>query len=279
MSFNFKSISLGSFFEPFVSSFYGVASLLHQNSQNYEAVSDKDLELSRQINQNRLMPEEVSSQVKKFLNSQGILNAEKILFLEAEDDELACAQLEEKNVYALVLSKKICEEIKKEFSNKHKFIIAHEAGHIVNDDMNTQFSTLWKASLVGLTTFAVCFAVMTASESTSKISPGPLTACLFTLNKYITTCMAGYFARNFFYNHLSRQLEYAADQYSASFSKSIANGGLETMQEFHDEINRIIPSAYMANDVFKSFLTLHLDHPLPEDRAEQLKCLIKIKHS
>ncbi|MBM3202247.1 MAG: hypothetical protein FJZ56_07570 [Chlamydiae bacterium] len=160
----------------------------------------------------------VTQKIKKFIESELKLDIQNIdVFITPSDsDASAKGSLDKGHIN---ISENLADEISKEFSNKHKFIIAHEVGHLFHrDGMDAKIAQIKNIALTNIAIYALA-----------------VTGCSFTdmhpLVIHAIGCTAAAAGSYFMHLKSSWHVELKADRFAAEKSKEIAKGGVEALQE------------------------------------------------
>lgn len=228
--------------------------------------------------------EDVARKINDFIKELGLDPQKIALLIDKNSEDPPAAAAGNIHLGNLKFSSEFIEQINKEFSWKHKFVIAHELGHIVAaDGANERYPFVERVgSIARIATGAICFAFCPAGY----------------LGAYVAACGAskvgGYFATKITGILLSRKAETRADRFAAK-SKDLIQGGkkffsdlralnLARKEEIFRKLSEAEPQASLATKCSILYCRLILtyaitkegnyrldfDHPLCTDREKAL---------
>jgi Peptidase family M48 len=170
------------------------------------------------------VPSTVENKVSCFIQNELKLNPFSFRYV-LEDTEVAAASgCIEPGKGVLFFSPDFCNEIENDFRNRHKFIIAHEIGHLQKKDpCEGRAKKERVACLISLGAYSVTVSV------SSIFFP------LGTLSTHLLGCTVAKIASLYIKNKIQQGFETEADIYAAQESKEIAQGGIDAMRHYQSK--------------------------------------------
>lgn len=169
----------------------------------------------------------------------------------------------------LHLSQKVVTEIETNFTDEHRFLIAHEIGHLVADD--TFIGLARKTSIASLASLAAC-----------TISFVTLSPVMSLTAAYLLSCGTARVIEFFTAKKIERQFEKTADLYAASQSLEIAKGGISVYRgEIRDNVKNRNKEICVVKCIARTIFSpegndrLDLSHPPLTERVAYLQTASK----
>jgi Zn-dependent protease with chaperone function len=245
--------------------------------KSYDEVSDEDVEIARSCIPDLLVPEDVAQKIYDFLRDNNILKTRKVLLLKDFDGNAAASSVKysykciNKFIAAIKFNNKLISEMKENLTDKHKFIIGHEAAHILNGDIYG-FTRLFRQRVVNLSVFLPVYFITSDSLITA----------------YFFASVLGYSAEKIFqyFDKSLHDREIRADIFSASLSPEIAKAGIEYLQSVCEKVEKAFKEAYKGKLSDESIKRLEWDaypqlapeHPHPLVRVEKMQEFVKLHY-
>ncbi|MBA2727269.1 MAG: hypothetical protein H0U49_03740 [Parachlamydiaceae bacterium] len=212
--------------EPLTSIFNGYTALKKYMTTSYkhriQSEFQKDID-----SQGKGISYYVKDKIINFLKEEIGIDTSKIVFsIQSEGESFyspiaASGSLKYSGLGIILLSSKIIEEIEREFLPSHKFALAREIGHIINDDNGDAFlQNRIKSSIVRLVSYSI------STLAINILFPHELKTII---SSHIIGCGISKIAGFMFDKNAQVKQEILADKYAMERSIDIAKGGIDLL--------------------------------------------------
>lgn len=185
------------------------------------------------------LPPKVKKTVSRFIETECHVATDSIRLLENLSENCTSDAVEEGSESGeayIALSSAMVSEMQKSFSGKHKFILAHEIGHLVNED--TLEKRLRQAYILKWVKFAsYALTILTLGALSYRfIRPSKTTLIGALLGSHTIACLLSDKVASFISKKINHIKELKADKFAASLSREMALTGIKSLQE--DQVER-----------------------------------------
>jgi Zn-dependent protease with chaperone function len=222
----------------------------HLTEPNFEERCIKDnLELFKESENDRKVPEIVKNIIRQFIYDELGINLENIQLVVSDDSSSPASSYGSIEKGFILVSPEFIEELRENFTQEHKFVIAHEIGHLVAQDSSNNHRFRMAKLPFQLVAYTISLCAMTYFFPSNPIENHFAACATSKVFDVVTDAVR------------SRKIEMKADQFAAQISPHIAAGGVE----FFSKISNLC-------SIFDFF-----EHPSPQKRIEALHPLLQSK--